>query len=147
MAHLIDIPSPAKAPTWFGPNMPCYGAFSGPLNVRAPWGECEFLTRDRCDACARPVCRVHGRRYWPHRELPPGHMEIANRCQVDPVTGIGYRDHVTGIPYRFAMLCYDCKAVDLDWEWLPPRAGYFTQNGRQRYLAPLHPWAGPRAHS
>ena len=113
MAHLNNIPSPARAPTWLSPWMPCYGAFSGPLNVRAPWGECEFKTRDRCDACARPVCAVHARKYWPHRELPPGHMAVAHRCIV------GYNDPA-GHPYSFAMLCYDCQAVNLDWEYPMP---------------------------
>ena len=112
MAHLNNIPSPARAPTWLGPWMPCYGAFSGPLNIRAPWGECEFMSRDRCDACARPVCSVHARKYWPHRELPPGHMAVAHRCYV------GYNDPA-GHPYVYAMLCYDCQAVNLDWEHLP----------------------------
>ena len=109
MAHLGNIPSPVRAPIWMGPWMPCYGAFSGPHNVRAPWGECEFTTRDRCDACARPVCTGHARKYWPHRERPPGHMAIAHRFHV------GYNDPA-GHPYHFATLCYDCQAVNLDWE-------------------------------
>ena len=105
---LDQVPSPSRAPIWMGPWQPCYGAFSGSLNVRAPWGECEFTTRDRCDACARPVCCIHARRYWPHREQPPTRMVIAHRCYPD------YIDRATHEPYPFAMLCFDCQAVDLE---------------------------------
>ena len=141
MAHLDLLPSPGRAPIWLSPSAPCYGCVSGPLNRKAPWGECESSTQDRCDACLRPVCLVHSRRYWPHREDPPAVMEIAHRRMVDPVTGILYRDPVTWIPYCYARLCYDCKAVDLDWEWLPRRDGFISVY--------VDPWARqiPRARS
>ena len=124
LTWITKVPSPARAPIWASPYMPCYGAFSEPLNVRAPWGECEFTTRDRCDACHRPVCRVHGRRYWPHREKPPTRMAVAHRYWRD------YINPATGLPFACALLCYDCQAVDLEGgeEFLPLSLNFIARS-------------------